>query len=148
MDNDNKESFINDYKSERKKNINKKYFLLENSLNLSGFEKINNQPKIEKPPLKNNYHMMNNNKIYIEKNKIKKISIELKKSENAIMENKNFKLNLLDYLFMGGYKEKSKAYNLFLKGILIFKEKLDIMNLFNCILFIEKKCNFEEDYAK
>ena len=31
MDNDNKESFINDYKSERKKNINKKYFLLENS---------------------------------------------------------------------------------------------------------------------
>ena len=91
---------------------------------------------------------MNNNKIYIEKNKIKKISIELKKSENAIMENKNFKLNLLDYLFIGGYKEKRKTYNLFLKGILIFKEKLDIMNLFNCVLFIEKKCNFEEDYAK
>ena len=92
--------------------------------------------------------MMNNNKIYIEKNKIKRISIELKKNENAIMENKNFKLNLLDYLFMRGYKEKSKTDNLFLKGILIFKEKLDIMNLFNCVLFIEKKCNFEEDYAK
>ena len=41
MNNDNKESSINDYKSERKKNIKKKYFVLENGLNLSGFEKIN-----------------------------------------------------------------------------------------------------------
>ena len=32
-----------------------------------------------------------------------------------------------------------------LKGILIFREKLDIMHLFNCILFIENRCNFEED---
>ena len=144
MNNNNKESFINDYKSEKKKSIKKKYFLLENSLNLSGFEKINNQPKIEIPSLKNICHIMNNNKIHTEKNKIKKIPIE-KKSENAIKESKNFKLNLLDYLFMGGYKEKSKAYNLFLTGILIFKEKLDIMNLFNCVIFIEKKCKFEED---
>ena len=149
MNNDNKESFINDYKSEKKKsNIKKKYFLFENNLNLSGFEKLNNQSKIEIPPLKKNYQMMKNNKMHIEKNKIKKISTEPKKGKNAIMENKNYKLNLLDYLFMGGYKEKSKTYNLFIKGILIFKEKLDIMNLFNCILFIEKKCNFGEDYAK
>ena len=132
----------------KKSNIKKKYFLFENNLNLSGFEKLNNQSKIEKPPLKKNYQMMKNNKMHIEKNKIKKISTEPKKGKNAIMENKNYKLNLLDYLFMGGYKEKSKTYNLFIKGILIFKEKLDIMNLFNCILFIEKKCNFGEDYEK
>jgi len=147
IDNDNKEIF-NDYKSERKKNIKKKYFHLENSLNLSGFEKINNELKIEIPPLKNNYHIVNNNKIHTKKNKIKKMPIDLKKSESDIIEKKNFRLNFLDYLFMGGYKEKNKIYNLFLKGILIFKEKLDIMNLFNCVLFIEKKCNFEEDYSK
>ena len=148
MNNDNKDNFINDYKSEKKEIIKTKYFPFDNSLNLSGFEKINNEPKIEIPPLKNNYHMMINYKIHTEKNKIKKIPIELKKSENDIVENKNVKLNLLDYIFMGVYKKKSKVYNLFLKGILIFKEKLDIMNLFNCILFIEKKCNFEEDYSK
>ena len=69
------------------------------------------------------------------------------KYENATLENNNFKLNLLDYLFIGDYK-KSKTFSLYLKAIIIFKEKLDIMNLFNLILFIEKRCNFGEENAK
>ena len=88
---------------------------------------------------------MDNNKIHIKKNNTK--ITEPKKYENATLENNNFKLNLLDYLFIGDYK-KSKTFSLYLKAIIIFKEKLDIMNLFNCILFIEKKCNFGEENAK
>jgi hypothetical protein len=143
INNNNKENVINDYKSEKKKNkINKKYFLLEKSLNLSSLEKINNHTKFEILPFKNNFLKKNINQINTEKNNNNKIIIEPKKRENATMENKNFKLSLLDYLFMGGYKKKSKAYSLFLKGILIFKEKLDIINLFNLIVLIEKRCNF------
>ena len=148
MNNENKEGSINDYKSEKKKrNINKNYLRSDNSLNLSAYEKINNQSKIEIQPFKNNSNIMNNNKIYSEKNKSKKIVFELKRRENSRMENRsynfiNFKLNLIDYLFMGRFKEKNKTYNLFRKGIVIYKEKLDVINLFNCILFIEKRFNF------
>ena len=149
MNNENKEgSIINDYKSEKnKRNINKNYLRSDNSLNLSAYEKINNQSKIEIQPFKNNSNIMNNNKIYSEKNKSKKIVFELKRRENSRMENRsynfiNFKLNLIDYLFMGRFKEKNKTYNLFRKGIVIYKEKLDVINLFNCILFIEKRFNF------
>ena len=139
---------LNDYKFEKKQtHIQKKNFFFENSVNLSGLEKINNQSKNEILPFDNIYHRMNNNKIHTKKNKSKKKLIEPKKSKNAKMENKTFKLNLFDYLFMGGFKGKSKAYSLFIKGILIYKEKLDIMNLFNCILFIEKRCNFGEEYS-
>ena len=96
---------------------------------------------------------MNNNKIHTEKNKSKKIIIEPRKQENTRMKNKSynfnhFKLNLIDYLFMSSYKKKNQAYNLFRIGILIYKEKLDVIHLFNCISFIEKRCNFGEDYAK
>jgi hypothetical protein len=149
MNNENKEGSINnDYKSEKnKRNINKNYLRSDNSLNLSAYEKINNQSKIEIQPFKNNSNIMNNNKIYSEKNKSKKIVFELKRRENSRMENRsynfiNFKLNLIDYLFMGRFKEKNKTYNLFRKGIVIYKEKLDVINLFNCILFIEKRFNF------
>ena len=149
MNNENKEGSIkNDYKSEKnKRNINKNYLRSDNSLNLSAYEKINNQSKIEIPPFKNKCNIVNNNKIYSEKNKSKKIVFELKRRENSRMENRsynfiNFKLNLIDYLFMSSYKKKNQAYNLFRKGILIYKEKLDVINLFNCILFIEKRFNF------
>ena len=149
MNNENKEGSINnDYKSEKnKRNINKNYLRSDNSLNLSAYEKINNQSKIEIQPFKNNSNIMNNNKIYSEKNTSKKIVFELKRRENSRMENRsynfiNFKLNLIDYLFMGRFKEKNKTYNLFRKGIVIYKEKLDVINLFNCILFIEKRFNF------
>ena len=149
MNNENKEGSINnDYKSEKnKRNINKNYLRSDNSLNLSAYEKINNQSKIEIQPFKNNSNIMNNNKICSEKNKSKKIVFELKRRENSRMENRsynfiNFKLNLIDYLFMGRFKEKNKTYNLFRKGIVIYKEKLDVINLFNCILFIEKRFNF------
>ena len=146
INNNNKENLINDYKSEKKKNkINKQYFLLEKNLNLSGLEKINSQPKVEILSFKNNYQKMDNNKIHIKKNNTK--ITEPKKYENATLENNNFKLNLLDYLFIGDYK-KSKTFSLYLKAIIIFKEKLDIMNLFNLILFIEKRCNFGEENAK
>jgi len=151
---DNKDSFINDIKSDKKKkNVNRKYLRSENSLNLSAYEKINNQSKIEITPFKGNLNMVNNNKVHTEKNKSKKLVIEPKKHEKNKMENKNFnfihfKINLLDYLFMGKNKEDNKTYNLFRKGILIYKEKLDIVNLFNCILFIEKRCNYEGEYAK
>ena len=148
MNNENKEGSINDYKSEKKKrNINKNYLRSDNSLNLSAYEKINNQSKIEIQPFKNNSNIVNNNKIYTEKIKSKKIVIEPNRRENSRMENRsynfiNFKLNLIDYLFMGRFKEKNKTYNLFRKGIVIYKEKLDVINLFNCILFIEKRFNF------
>ena len=94
---------------------------------------------------------MNNNKVHTEKNKSKKIVIETKKRDNNRMETRNFihfKLNILDYIFMGKYNEKNKTYNLFRKGILIYKEKLDVINLFNCILFIEKRCNYGEEFPK
>ena len=148
MNNENKEGSINDYKSEKKKrNINKNYLRSDNSLNLSAYEKINNQSKIEIQPFKINSNIVNNNKIYTEKIKSKKIVIEPNRRENSRMENRsynfiNFKLNLIDYLFMGRFKEKNKTYNLFRKGIVIYKEKLDVINLFNCILFIEKRFNF------
>ena len=149
MNNENKEGSINnDYKSEKnKRNINKNYLRSDNSLNLSAYEKINNQSKIEIQPFKINSNIMNNNKIYTEKIKSKKIVIEPNRRENSRMENRsynfiNFKLNLIDYLFMGRFKEKNKTYNLFRKGIVIYKEKLDVINLFNCILFIEKRFNF------
>ena len=152
MNNDNKEGFVNEIKSDKKRrNINKKYLRSENSLNLSAYEKINNQSKIEIPPLKNNCNIMNNNKVHTEKNKSKKIVIETKKRDNNRMETRNFihfKLNILDYIFMGKYNEKNKTYNLFRKGILIYKEKLDVINLFNCILFIEKRCNYGEEFPK
>ena len=149
MNNENKEGSINnDYKSEKnKRNINKNYLRSDNSLNLSAYEKINNQSKIEIQPFKINSNIVNNNKIYTEKIKSKKIVIEPNRRENSRMENRsynfiNFKLNLIDYLFMGRFKEKNKTYNLFRKGIVIYKEKLDVINLFNCILFIEKRFNF------
>jgi hypothetical protein len=76
MNNDHKESFINDYKFEKKEtHIQKKNIFLENSLNLSGLEKINNQSKVEILPFNNIYHKMNNNKIHTKKKK-KKILIE------------------------------------------------------------------------
>ena len=154
MNNDIKEGIFNDYKSDKKKrNINKNNLRSENSLNLSAYEKINNQSKIEISPFNNKCNIVNNNKIHTEKNKSKKIIIEPRKQENTRMKNKsynfnNFKLNLIDYLFMSSYKKKNQAYNLFRKGILIYKEKLDVIHLFNCISFIEKRCNFGEDYAK
>ena len=91
--------------------------------------------------------------MHTEKNKSRKIIIESKKIEISRMDNRSpncfqFKLNLIDYLFMGKYKDQNKTYNLFRKGILIYKEKLDVINIFNCILFIEKRCNFGEDFAK
>ena len=89
-------------------------------------------------------HLVNNTKlVYIKKTKNKKFVI--KKNINTFEDNNyiHFNLNILDYLCLGRCKQQNKNYQLFRKGTLIFKEKLDVIYLFNYILFSEKK-NEEE----
>ena len=55
----------------------------------------------------------------------------------------HFKLSIIDYLCLGRCKHRHKEYYQFRKGLLIFRQKLDIINIFNYIFFCEKK-NEEE----
>ena len=64
------------------------------------------------------------------------------------LKNMNFNLNILDYLCLGRCKNRKIQYDLFRKGILIFKRKLDIINIFNYILFCEKKSDEEINTTK
>ena len=116
----------------------------EKSINISAYEKMNNASKIDVVPFSTDLHLVNNTKlVYIKKTKNKKFVI--KKNINAFEDNNyiHFNLNILDYLCLGRCKQQNKNYQLFRKGTLIFKEKLDVIYLFNYILFSEKK-NEEE----
>ena len=116
----------------------------EKSINISAYEKMNNASKIDVVPFSTDLHLVNNTKlVYIKKTKNKKFVI--KKNINTFEDNNyiHFNLNILDYLCLGRCKQQNKNYQLFRKGTLIFKEKLDVIYLFNYILFSEKK-NEEE----
>ena len=139
------ENVNNDIRSERlyKNNLKKEKKSINNSINASSYEKINNTPKIEVIPFTNDLHLINNSKlIYISKsqskNNNKTIKIDINKNEEKNYDYVHFNLNVFDYLCLGRCKQHNKNYVLFKKGSLTFKEKLDIINVFNCIILSEK----------
>ena len=150
------EEYANECKSE-KKCRNKKVLKSEKSVNLSVFERMNNASRIEIIPFSKKYS--NNNKLIyeeknIDKNKKKKITNDSRKKDLVVKEDTfiyvHFNLNIFDYLCLGKFREKNKNYDSFKKGTIIFKEKLDVISLFNCIIFLDKKCNcnYNDDYIK
>ena len=125
----------NELKSEKKesksdiKDINKS--------NISGYEKGSNASKLNIFPFQKDF---NNSNIFIEKNKYMQYK-KMRRNFNNYEESSNFmqiNLNIFDYLCLGKYRKSNKNFFLFRKGILIFKEKMDIVNIFNYIIFSEK----------
>ena len=146
------ENVNNDNRSENLSRINskkeKKY--VNNSINASAYEKINNASKVEIVPFSTDLHLINNSKlIYIGKNQIKnnnetiKIGINKDEEKNDYV---HFNLNVFDYLCLGRCKQRNKNYILFKKGTFAFKEKLDIINVFNFIIMSEK--NIEKESTR
>ena len=88
-----------------------------------------------------------NTLIYIGKNKLEIMKNTNNKDEENL-KNMNFNLNILDYLCLGRCKNRKIQFDLFRKGILIFKQKLDIINVFNYILFCEKQSDEEINTIK
>ena len=109
----------------------------DRSVNMSAYEKINNITKLDVIDLK---FLNNNKRTFI--HKIKKY--EKSATETSFNNYSTINLNFLDYLFFARCKEKDNKFKLFQKATSIFKQKLDIINIFNCILFAEK--SNEEKY--
>ena len=109
----------------------------DRSINMSAYEKINNITKLDVIDLK----FLNSNKhTFI--HKIKKY--EKSVTETSFNNYSTIYLNFLDYLFFARCKEKDNKFKLFKKATSIFKQKLDIITIFNCILYAEK--SNEEKY--
>ena len=68
-----------------------------------------------------------------------KDAIEMDRGEENFCFYESFNLNPLDYFCIGKCNRQNKKYNQFKKGTLIFKQKLDIINIFNFIIFTKKK---------
>ena len=127
-------------KSEKKFNSKKDIQSIDKCINLSAYEKINNASKIEDIPFTNELNIINNkNLIFLRKNKKSESNTKELNSIEESISYTHFKLNILDYLCLGRCREKDKNYKLFKKGTIAFKQKLDIINIFNCILLNEKK---------
>ena len=143
------ENINNESKSEKYiKSISKKDSKVwDKSMNMSAYEKINNNAsKIDIIPFSTDLQFINKNKlILIGKNKSKKTENDKKiidkkeESFNYI----HFNLNFFDYLCLGKFRHNNRNYQLFKKGTLIFKDKMDVINLFNCVLLMEKKIEEE-----
>ena len=134
------ENVNNESRSENKsRSIFKSNMKFDKSMNMSAYEKINYASKIDIIPFTTDLKILNNNKlILVRKSKKNEKST---KEMNATEEGHNyihFNLNICDYLCLGRYKKNNKNYNLFNKATLIFKQKLDIINIFNYILQSEK----------
>ena len=134
------ENVNNDSRSENKiRSIFKSNMKVDKSMNMSAYEKINYASKIDIIPFATDLKILNNNKL-IPVRKSKK-NEKTTKEMNATEEGPyyiHFNLNFCDYLCFGRYKKNNKNYNLFNKATLIFKQKLDIINIFNYILQFEK----------
>ena len=139
---DKNENVNNECKSENKNN-SKNYIKSDKSINVSAYEKMNNISKNIMIPSSIGLNLgKKNNLIYIGKNKLEIMKNTNNKDEENL-KNMNFNLNILDYLCLGRCKNRKIQFDLFRKGILIFKQKLDIINIFNYILFCEKQSNEE-----
>ena len=138
--NNKEDKFVQDSKSEKKYNPKKESQSIDKSINMSAYDKMNNASKIENYLFSNDFNLIDKNRpVFILKNKKnEKGSRELttfEANDNYI----NLNLNIFDYLCLGKFKKKSKNFNTFKKGIIVFKQKMDIINVFNCILLAEKK---------
>ena len=113
---------------------------MDKTINISAYEKMSNISKNDFIPISINPNLQFNNKlIKIGKNQLEN---NFEKNEENFIKNEesseiNFKLNILDYFCLGKCRHQKKHYNQFKKGTLIFKQKLDIINIFNYILLFE-----------
>ena len=134
--NNKEENINNESKSENKSRSNLNN--LNKNINVSAYEKMNNTPNNELFPFSTGLNLVKKTKlIYVGKKK----STELKNNYNNNEDNSNyihFNLSIIDYLCLGRCKDPQKQYHQFRKGLIIFRQKLDIINIFNCILFCEK----------
>ena len=107
---------------------------------------MNNISKNDVVPFSTDLHLFNNAKLVsIGRNKSNNL-VKVRKGMDIIEDNDSymhFNLNLFDYLCLGKCKQQNKNYLLFRKGTLIYKEKLDVINIFNSVLFSEKKTKEE-----
>ena len=116
------------------------------SINVSAYEKMNNVSKNDVVPFSTDLHLFNKAKLVpIGRNKSSNL-VKVRKDMDISEDNSSymhFNLNLFDYLCLGKCKQQNKNYLLFRKGTLIYKEKLDVINIFNSVLFSEKKSKEE-----
>ena len=132
-------NYDNNYenKSEKRSKNNSKNYInsMDKSINASAYEKMSNISKKDFIPfsMNPNIQVLNNRWIKIGRNQIDN---NLNRDEESI--DKNMKLNILEYFCLGICNHKKKQYNQFKKGSLMFKQKLDIINVFNYILYSEK----------
>jgi len=147
----NKNENVNNECKPENKNNSKNYIKSDKSdksINISAYEKMNNVSKNDMLPSSIGFNLAKkNNLIYIGKNKLEIVKDNINKNEENL-KNTNFNLNILDYLCLGRCKNKKMQYDLFKKGILIFKQKLDIISIFNYILYCEKKNDEEINAVK
>ena len=135
------EILVNDSKSEKKSNSKKESQSIDKIINMSAYEKINNASKIDNFLLSKDINIINKNRaVCILKNKKNERRITRERSTIEPDNNYiNYNFNIFDYLCLGKFRKNSKDFNTFKKGIVIFKQKMDIINIFNCILLNEKK---------
>ena len=123
----------NKYDKKSKKNSKNYRKSMDKTINASAYEKMSNISKIDILPFSINPNFQINNKLI--KTKKKKLENLFDKNEKNLYI--NFKLNLLEYFCLGKCRHQKKHYNQFKKGTLIFKQKLDIINIFNYISLCE-----------
>ncbi len=136
------EIFNTDNKSEKIFNIKKESQSLDKCIDLSANEKMNNVSKIDNFFSSNNLNIINNNRAFsiLKNKKSEKVTREISTLEpdnNFIKSN----IKIFDYLCIGKFRKKNKNFITFKKGIVFFKQKMDIINIFNYILLNEKKFN-------
>ena len=131
------ENINNDFRSEIMSRNNSKNCIksVDKSINASALEKMSNISKNEIFPFSTNPNIQLNAKLM----KTGKDAIEMDRGEENFCFYESFNLNPLDYFCLGKCNRQNKKYNQFKKGTLIFKQKLDIINIFNFIIFYEKK---------
>ena len=121
----------NKYEKRNKKNAKNSHKSIDKTINVSAYEKMSNVSKNDIIPFSFNPYIKFNSKL-----------IRLGENQNNYNKNEenfkiNFKLNIFDYFCLGKCVRQKKLYNQFKKGTLLFKQKLDVINIFNYILLWE-----------
>jgi hypothetical protein len=128
-------NILNESRSEnRSRNfLNRNVGPADRSINMSAYEKVNNISKLDVIDLK----FLNSNKhTFI--HKMKKYEKSVTETSFNPASGNNMNVNFIGYIFLSKCRDKNKKYKLFKKATLLFKQKLDIINIFNYILFAEK----------